>query len=364
MRWDGIDSIRDDDDEGEHALALLKEYNAHAAATAGATPPEIVTLRELHLHDGRVADIATTARALRLVIVHPNWDWDEIPYSATTLDYSDAAWDANDGDPIDALHLLTGTTEFMQHEVELLDDGAFRHGMLFHPTGELNVRFARLTLSTRAADAAEYRALWERPRGPRWGAESNAWISKLPPFAYAAATAEIPTLQRMLDDGADVNESDQHGITPLQMAMVRERPDVVEFLLDHRADPNLIPPGGVSSPASTAARSDDPRVLPLLLSRGARLDLDGNTCWQPILEAATGATENLRLLLSLGCDPNTADEMGWTALMYAAEGGPRESVQLLLDARADASRVYEGETAADMARRMGRPEIAELIERS
>jgi TonB family protein len=64
--------------------------------------------------------------------------------------------------------------------------------------------------------------------------------------------------------------------------------------------------------------------------------------------SATGehTLEPMKRLLEAGADPNSADESGWTTLMYAVQHGRDPAVQLLIDAHADVNRAsLHGDTA-------------------
>ena len=67
--------------------------------------------------------------------------------------------------------------------------------------------------------------------------------------------------------------------------------------------------------------------------------------WTPLMYAALyGDAEAVRLLLAAGANPNTQNDAGGTALMYALEDA--EKTRLLLNAGADANaRSGEGRTA-------------------
>jgi TonB family protein len=82
--------------------------------------------------------------------------------------------------------------------------------------------------------------------------------------------------------------------------------------------------------------------------------------------AQVGEVQSVRDLLAEGApDLDAADETGWTALMYAVEGGHDEIVQMLLEAGASPNPQNQaGATALHLAARRGRTASARLLLRA
>jgi ankyrin repeat protein len=218
------------------------------------------------------------------------------------------------------------------------------------------------------------------------------------PFMYAVLYAGVPTLDRLLKLGADVNKrSDvnatalmwaatdlekvqlllEHGAevnarsrdmrTPLMIAA--RRPDntaAVKLLLEHGANPNPnARPTTESSPLIEAAEAANAAAMESLLGHGAEVK-DGAA--EPALElgidarcvqcttllvakgmsredyslalvgtAVLGDVNSVRLLLDHGADVNAVDPLGRTPLMYAASSDllPLDEVKLLVERGAD-----------------------------
>jgi ankyrin repeat protein len=81
------------------------------------------------------------------------------------------------------------------------------------------------------------------------------------------------------------------------------------------------------------------------------------------LIAAVGAPEAVRLLLSLGADPNAKDKDGVPPLHWAVHSGPAESAQALIDAGADANfrEPRYGATPLGWAVFLKKPDMADLL---
>ncbi|CAN9512752.1 unnamed protein product [Ophioblennius macclurei] len=112
----------------------------------------------------------------------------------------------------------------------------------------------------------------------------------------------------LLEGGAYINESNEHGETPLMVACKTRHVDsqsvpkhkMVRYLLENGADPNI-------------------------------QDKTGKTALMHACLEQTGA-EILSLLLSSGADPTLEDHSGLSALAYAVNSGNRDILSVLLDA--------------------------------
>jgi ankyrin repeat protein len=176
---------------------------------------------------------------------------------------------------------------------------------------------------------------------------------------YAARDGRFDEARLLVAAGADVNQPEANGISPLLMAILNNHLELAKFLLDHRADLNTADFWG-RAPLWAAVelrnrdmnnRDQDSPVdngldrapilsfIQVLLDRGANpnartkevppsrswlyslgdvswVDFTGQT---PFLRAAlSGDTTSMRLLLKYGADPNLPTFAGTTPLMAAA----------------------------------------------
>ncbi|XP_061760999.1 ankyrin repeat domain 34Bb [Nerophis ophidion] len=112
----------------------------------------------------------------------------------------------------------------------------------------------------------------------------------------------------LLEGGAYINESNEHGETPLMVACKTRHSDtqsvpkhkMVQYLLENGADPNI-------------------------------QDKSGKTALMHACLCQAGS-ETLSLLLGNGADPTLQDNTGLSAVVYAIHTGNRDIVKILLDA--------------------------------
>ncbi|XP_012870865.1 PREDICTED: 2-5A-dependent ribonuclease isoform X1 [Dipodomys ordii] len=166
-------------------------------------------------------------------------------------------------------------------------------------------------------------------------AEPRLWVIQ------AVREEDVDGLRRLLEGGADANESDEWGWTPLHNAAECGRQDLVELLLRYGAEPARRKRNG-ATPFIVAGIGGHVHLLRLFLSRGADVNERDSNGFTAFMEAAWhGRVEALRFLFAQGADVNASRETqedrrplrggGATALMDAAERGHVEVVRILLE---------------------------------
>jgi membrane protease YdiL (CAAX protease family) len=162
-----------------------------------------------------------------------------------------------------------------------------------------------------------------------------AFIALHPQILSAAIVAEaskgnIPMVNHLLQVGGDVNARLGEGkFSTLEMAEFRGHRDMVSFLLEKGADPNLKDKNG-NTVLIYAAENDDLGSIKLLAKKGANLNAineKGQTALRIAVESKH--PDVVQLLIDLGANVNIADDQGTTPLEFARKSGYANSAELL-----------------------------------
>ena len=144
-------------------------------------------------------------------------------------------------------------------------------------------------------------------------------------------------MRELLAAGADANNQDEEGWTPLMIAAQGGQLEVMRALLAAGADAAAALPQGHTA-LFLAAQGGHLELMHLLLDAGADVNIAVSVLGTPLMAATRKRhTDAVRLLLDAGAEVNATASDGTTALFLAAKNGHTDTVRLLLDAGADAS---------------------------
>jgi len=162
------------------------------------------------------------------------------------------------------------------------------------------------------------------------------------PLVAALANKHFRVAQLLLHHGVctTVNIQGYRGRIPLHSAAFSGQIDMVQLLLEHKADVKsqdhmgdtalhylaTIPgdPKGSKSPQNLAS------IAGLLLEHGADLDAQGISGWTPLHKAARcGNVMVAHVLIEGGADPNAKDDKAQTPFQHALERKQDEMIKLL-----------------------------------
>ena len=141
-----------------------------------------------------------------------------------------------------------------------------------------------------------------------------------------------PTISRiLLEKGANVNEPNAAGLTPLLYTAEKGFEDVASVLLDFHADVTIKSRFGVPA-LCLAAMHGHHNIVRLLLYRGANVDSLCDSDRSTALHAAAIGNHEavVRLLLEHGASVNGKDEQGRTPVFWAKKNDYSAIVQLLV----------------------------------
>lgn len=181
-------------------------------------------------------------------------------------------------------------------------------------------------------------------------------------FFVAIIRDDVSGLRRLLDQGMDPNSRDPKGQPALAVAIRRESPRAFGLLLARpETDVNALNAAGESA-LMLAAIAGDVEACERLIERGAQVDKPG---WSPLHYAASGPEPRVvRLLLERGAAIDAEAPNGSTALMMAAQHGPEATIELLLARGADTRRRNQrGLQAIDLADQAGRDWLVERLQK-
>lgn len=179
-------------------------------------------------------------------------------------------------------------------------------------------------------------------------------------FFQAVNRDDGRTVSALIKRGFDPNSRDPQGQTALHLALRDESPQTAEAVW---ASPDLDVDARNASgetPLMLAALRGNLGWAARLLARGAKVHQDG---WSPLHYAATGTEPKLvALLLDRGAPIDAASPNRSTPLMMAARYGSEKSVDLLLARGADTSLHNAlGQNAVDFARMGERPFLEQRL---
>lgn len=156
----------------------------------------------------------------------------------------------------------------------------------------------------------------------------------------AAIDGDRAGIERMRDEGADIDAHGRDDVTPLIWCVAARSETGVRTLLDVGADPGLGSAGGATA-LHWAARLPDPAMLEILTASGVDPSTPNTVTGAGAITDALMAerAENVTFLIGEGADVDMTDRTGNTALHTAAKINQADAVLELLAAEADPTAV-------------------------
>lgn len=148
----------------------------------------------------------------------------------------------------------------------------------------------------------------------------------------AASNGNIPEIERLIKNGADVNAKDQFtGSTVLHNALSSHNSAVTKLLLSLGANPNQSDDFG-EPVLIKAALANQHEVVKVLLDNGADInikDRKGNTALLVAVKEGQGWTNVVEVLIAGGASPEAVGTSGESALSIARRRGFDSLVHVL-----------------------------------
>jgi ankyrin repeat protein len=175
-------------------------------------------------------------------------------------------------------------------------------------------------------------------------------------------------LKRLLASGANTDERDSHGRSPLHIAAFLGNHSALRQLVAAGADPNALEQDYYDV-ATIAAVADDLGTLQLVLQLGCRADNVTSRYEGTALIAAAhlGHVEVVETLIEAGAPLDHVNNLEWTALIESivlGDGGARHTATLkaLVDAGADVNLADgRGTSPLQLARGHGYAAMVEIL---
>lgn len=152
------------------------------------------------------------------------------------------------------------------------------------------------------------------------------------PLLLAAEYGNDASIDVLVTNGADVNQTDQNGRCALHYAVEwYHRKTVVRLLIRYGLDPNSTDADEVA-PVLSAAKNGDWRMIETLFGLGANIKIaDGRRRNALHYAVECDQRECVEVLIDyFGFDPNCCDKNGVTPIMIAAERGRIDIIDALL----------------------------------
>ena len=167
----------------------------------------------------------------------------------------------------------------------------------------------------------------------------RAPTSRAPVVADAAMNGDAAAVNRLVQQGANVNVAQGDGMTALHWAARRGNVEMANTLLRAKASVKAVTRIGDYTPLHVASEVGSAPVVAALIKAGADAKALTTTGVTPLhLAALSGNAAAIAALVAAGADVNAQEpQWGQTPLMLAAAQGRTEGVAALLVKRADPS---------------------------
>jgi ankyrin repeat protein len=187
----------------------------------------------------------------------------------------------------------------------------------------------------------------------------------------AAARGDAPAIERLVNDGADMDVRDSNRRTPLHVAAFTKQDAAAVKLMSLGADPNALD-GQRYDIVTIASVADDVPMLKTALKGGGKATnitspYDGTAL---IAAAHLGHDEVVRTLIAAGAPLDHVNNLGWTALIESivlGNGGKRHIAchDALVKAGANVNIAdRSGATPLTLAKRRGYAEMVAILDKA
>ncbi len=152
-------------------------------------------------------------------------------------------------------------------------------------------------------------------------------------MGQAAGGGNAELVQFLLDKGFDINARTSNLSAPIHIAVWRQQPEMVKYLLGHGAHLDGVRNRFGSTPLHSAAFHGDTAMAEILLANGSTVFDSSTQDYSTALHMAAlmGRTEMIGFLLDRGADINRLDRGGTSPLGGAVINNQREAAEYLIN---------------------------------
>jgi ankyrin repeat protein len=139
------------------------------------------------------------------------------------------------------------------------------------------------------------------------------------PLIKASSKGDSFTAQKLIQEGANINEVDRNGITPLMHSIWERKTETTKTLIKMGADINIQDKNGDSA-LHVAVYNCDASMAKILIDNGADVNAKTNSGVTALHYAAQcKEPEVTKILIENGADASIKNNDGQTALKYATD---------------------------------------------
>ena len=212
---------------------------------------------------------------------------------------------------------------------------------------------------SKLGDDAMARILLNAGASPNAVDDEDGWA----PIHHAASRGNFETLNLLVAEGADINLfTRNHRRSVLHLAAQSESENTVKILLDAGANIEATDEYGITA-LHLAARSDSKETVLILLDRGAKVDATDYSDFTALHAATESArVDIMKTLVARGATVDHGDQFMNTPLCLASKMGIAEATEVLLKSGADPLWTdYEGNTPLHIAAYNGENDVIKTL---
>jgi ankyrin repeat protein len=155
------------------------------------------------------------------------------------------------------------------------------------------------------------------------------------PLMKACENGSQEIVEILLENKADLKAVDSNGLSALMTACVYGKLDIVKLLLNHQVDINLKDKNGHTA-FTLSCENSQLEIAELLASKGADLNTRDHMNWTALSKACLNNHKQVaETLIRMGANIHHRDKEGWTPLSTCSWNGNFDLVKLLIRKCAD-----------------------------